>query len=190
MMSQILNLIGIGRATVVDDSGDVQLLQVTEGATGVGGQDLVTDKVPRVAEFGFASVPPLGSVVTMLRRGGERARSFVIGSSHSPSRPRDLKPGDSGIYDVRGAKVMLTADGLVIDCAGLPTVIENASSITLKAETRVRIETPIVECTGDIVSRVDGTQVSLNDLFDAYNAHKHSGVQTGTGVSGLTDHKA
>lgn len=189
-MSQILNLIGIGRATVVDDSGDVQLLQVTEGAGGTGGSDLVTDKVPRVAEFGFVSSPPLGSVVTMLRRGGERARSFVIGSSHSPSRPRDLKPGDSGIYDVRGAKVMLTADGLVIDCAGLPATIENATTITVKASEKVRIEAPLTECTGDVVSRADGTRVSLNDLRDAYAAHKHTGVQTGTALSGLTDHNA
>lgn len=190
MLDKLANLIGIGRVTLLDDTGELQELQVTEGANGQGFADRVIDKIRRVSEFGFASAPPLGSEALMLRRGGDRSRSMVIGTSHRPSRPRDLKPGDSGIYDVRGAKVMLTADGLVIDCAGLPAVIQNASTITLKAETSVRIEAPTVECTGDIVSRADGAQVSLNALRDAYAAHKHTAVQTGTGVSGLTDHTA
>lgn len=190
MIDRILNMIGIGRATVIDDKGDVQLIQVTEGALGTGGREYVTDKVPRVAEFGFASSPPVDAVVTLLRRGGERARAFVIGTSHSPSRPRNLEPGDAGIYDVRGAKVMLTASGLVIDCAGLPAIIQNATTVTVKASEKVRVDAPAIECTGDIVSRADGTKVSLNDLRDAYALHKHTAVQVGTGVSGLTDHAA
>lgn len=190
MFDAIANLIGIGRATLVDDSGEVQLVQVTEGAAGNGFADRVIDKVRRVSEFGFASVPPLESEVLILRRLGQRARSIVIGTSHRASRQKDLKPGDAGIYDVRGAKVMLTANGLVIDCAGLPAVIQNATTVTLKASGKVRVEADTLECTGDVVSRADGTKVSLSALRDAYAAHKHTAVQVGTGVSGLTDHNA
>lgn len=190
MMRFLANLIGIGRATLVDDTGDVQQLQVTEAAFGQGGDDLVTDKVPRVADFGFASSPPIDSEVVVLRRGGERSRGIVLGTSHRPSRPKNLKAGDAGIYDVRGASVMLTENGLVIDCAGLPAVVQNTTTLTVKASAKVRIEATSIECTGDVVSRADGTQVSLNGLRDAYAAHKHTGVQAGTGVSGLTDHNA
>jgi len=179
MLDRLKDLVGIGRVTLTDDSGDVQQLQITEGAAGQGFADRVTDKVRRVAEFGFASVPPLGSEALLLRRMGQRALSLVIGTSHRPSRPKGLKPGDTVLYDMRGAKVQLTADGLLIDCAGLPAVVRNA--------TKLRVEVEVIECTGDVVGRADGTRVSLNDLHDAYAKHKHLGVQTGAGVSGLTD---
>jgi len=32
--------------------------------------------------------------------------------------------------------------------------------------------------------------VSLNAVRDAFHAHKHSGVATGGGLTGLTDHDA
>ena len=113
------DLIGIGRVTLADDTGQVQELQITEGAAGQGFADRVLDKVRRVGEFGFASVPPLGSEALLLRRLGQRALSIVIGTSHRPSRPTGLQPGDTGIYDVRGAKVMLTAEGLLTRLEGV-----------------------------------------------------------------------
>lgn len=173
------NAIGVGQVTQVDDSKEAQLVQVTERAAGTGFADRPTDNVTRVTEFGFASHPPLNSEVLVIRRGGDRSQPIAIATSHRPSRPRDLGEGDAGIYDVRGAKVMLTADGLVIDCAGLPATIRNATTL--------RIEADRLEVTGDVVSRADGAQVSLNDLRDAYAAHHHTGVATGDGSSGLTD---
>lgn len=190
MMYRIGNLFGIGRASVVKDDGELQLLQVTEGARGTGFQDRITDNVPRIAEFGFSSAPPIDSEVLLLNRGGERSQAIAIATSHRPSRPKNLQPGDAGIYDVRGAKVMLTANGLVIDCAGLPAVIQNATTVTIKASDKVRVEATTLECTGDVVSRADGTQISLNGLRDAYHAHKHTGVQTGSSSTGTTDHDA
>lgn len=190
MIHFLTNLFGIGRATLVDDAGEVQLIQLTERANGDGGSDLVTDKIPRVSEFGFASNPPIDSEVLVLRRGAERSRSIAIGTSHRPSRPRDLAAGDVALYDVRGAKVTLTAAGLLIDCAGLPAIVQNATDITLKASGKVRVEAATLEVTGDVKSRADGAVVSLNGLRDAYAAHKHGGVQTGSGLSGLTDHAA
>ncbi len=190
MMRALSNVLGKGSVTLVDDSGDVQLLQVTEGAQGEGVADRIVDKVPRLAEFGFASVPPLGALAMMLRRTADRARGVVIATSHAASRPKGLKPGDTVLYDVRGAKVQMTKDGMLIDSAGLPVIIQNATTVTIKASGMVRIEAATVEVTGDIVSRADGTPVSLNGLRDAYAAHKHAGVTTGSGTSGPTDHAA
>jgi phage baseplate assembly protein V len=178
-VSDLVNLVGVGQVGRVDDSQEVQLLQVVERAKGQGFVDRILERITRVAEFGFASVPPIGAEILLLRRGGDRSQSLAIGSSHRPSRPRDLKPGDSGIYDVRGAKVMLTSEGLVIDCAGLPAVIKNSP--------KLRVEVDVLEVTGDIVSRADGAPVSLNGLHDAYAQHKHTGVETGPGISGPTD---
>lgn len=193
MLDTILRLFGGGRVSLVDDDGDVQRVQVTEGSVGAGVADRIMDKVLRIAEFGFASVPPLGSEVITFRRGGDRAQSVVVGTSHRPSRPRGLKPGDTGIYDVRGAKVMLTENGLVIDCAGLPAVLQNASTVTVRASEKILIDAPKAEFTGsvsaagEITAHTGGTAAALGGLRDAYALHKHGLVRAGTDTSGVTD---
>lgn len=193
MRDLLERLIGIGRATLVDDAGELQLIQVTEGAIGRGFADRVIDKVRRVSEFGFASVPPIDSEVLMLHRGGDRSRSLVVGTSHRPSRPRGMKPGEVGIYDVRGAKVMLTESGLVIDCAGLPAVVQNATTVTIKASEKVVFDTPVAEFTGAVTATGEVTALqgddaaALGELRDAYNGHKHTLVRAGTDSSGPTD---
>ena len=191
-MIGLRNLFGIGSVTLVDDSGEMQLLQITERSVGKGIADRIMDKIRRVTEFGFASVPPLGSEALVARRGGERIQSMVIGTSHRPSRPRNLQPGDTCLYDVRGAKVQLTENGLIIDCAGLPAVVQNSPTVTVTATEKILFDAPLTECTGDFKAdkllTADGTPVELGALRDAYNAHRHSGVSTGTGTSGGTDH--
>ena len=191
-MIALRNMFGIGSVTLTDDTGDMQMLQVTERTAGHGIADRIMDKVRRVAEFGFASVPPIGSEALIARRNGERAQSMVIGTNHRASRPRNLQPGDTYLYDVRGQYVRLTAAGLEIDCAGLPAVIRNCSTVTITATEKVTIDAPAVECTGSLkVDKLltgDGTPIEIGALRDAYNAHKHTGVATGTASSGTTDH--
>lgn len=182
MIHRILSMLRLGRVTIVDDSGPVRRLQIEEGD--YPGGKRVIDKVPHVQEFGFASVPPIGSEVMLAAPCGDRSQTVAVGTNHQPSRLRDQQPGDSGIYDVRGAKVQLTAAGLLIDCAGLPAVIQNASTVTIDA--------PMVHVTGDL--KVDGTltgdgiTIELGALRDAYNAHHHTGVKAGSDTSGTTDH--
>ena len=87
----------------------------------------------------------------------------------------------------RGAYIWLKDGVIQIDAAGGEVMIQNATTVTVKASTKVRLETPTVETTGDFVSRADGTRVSLNAQQDAYDQHKHSGGTIG-GNTGITDH--
>ncbi|MDH4745817.1 phage baseplate assembly protein [Sphingomonas sp. CBMAI 2297] len=181
-MARLLALVGVGRATLTDDSKEVQLVQLTEGFVGTGGANRITDKVPRVMEFGFTSTLPEGSEIVVIRGNGERSRSIAIASQHRDSRPTDLKAGDTAIYDVRGRIMKLTADGIEIDAAGGPVTIKNASKVRCECD---------VETTGDVISRADGTKVSLNKLYDAYNAHTHPpAAKGGQWGSGPPDKKA
>ena len=164
MIAKLLSLIGIGQATLTDDSGTVQMLQVTEGELGSGGTTRVTDKVPRIAEYGFASALPDDAEVVVIRRSGERANSIVIGTQHRASRPTNMPAGDVWIYDLRGHAVKFTDDGVVIDGAGDIVTVTNASKVRCECD---------IETTGDIVSRADGDRVSLNALRDAYDLHDH-----------------
>lgn len=179
MIGRILNLLRLGRVTALDDSGPIQRIQVTEAGPGPDGTPAVIDNVPMLGLFGLASSPPLKSDILVLRLFGGRTLSIAVATNHQPSRLRGLQAGDAALYDERGAYVWLTPAGLVIDGAGLPVTIRNVGKVTVEGD---------VEATGDVVSRSAGDRVSLNELADAYQAHKHTGVQPGGGTSGLTDH--
>ena len=162
------NLIGIGHATQIDDSQEIQRVQITEHAQGNGFSDRIIDKVRRVTEFGFSSNPPLEAEVLVLRRDGDRSQSMIIATSHRPSRIKNLQPGDVAVYDVRGAFIKLTASGIVIDGAGLNLTIQNVGTVTINGDLHV---------TGEVRAHSGGTPVNLT-------THVHSGVATGSGDSG------
>ena len=188
MMDRLMNLIGIGRLKLVNDDREIMGFQVSQGETGSDAAEAITDDIPAILHFGLSSNPPLESEVVMVRRGGDRSQAVAIGTSHRPSRPKGLKPGDTTLYDVRGRHILLNADGIEIDGKGGPVRVVNATTVTIVASGKVRLETPTVETTGDFISRCDGAPVSLNGLHDAYDAHKHTGVTAGTALTGLTDH--
>jgi phage gp45-like len=67
LYQRILHAIGRGRITTGSDAGSVQLQQVRLGP------DEIKDSIPRLAEFGMTSMPPVGSdavLVTSLRDHG------------------------------------------------------------------------------------------------------------------------
>lgn len=180
-MKHLLNAVfRLGRTKLVDDSGPVQRVQVDEGDLGEYGGRRIIDNVAHVMHFGFASAPPLEAELLLGAIGGDRSQTIAFGSNHQQSRPRDLEPGDSCLYDDRGQIVKLTKDGLLIDCAGLSAVIRNFSSLKVFGD---------IQATGDVIARCDATSVSLNGLHDAYDAHAHLVNAIGQ-PTGLTDHKA
>lgn len=192
MIDRILNLIGVGRAVLVDDMKDVQRVQISQGNTGSDDGESLTDNVAVIGRFGFSSNAPPKSEHVLVRMGGNRSQTIAIGSNHRPSRPTGLEPGDAIFYRAKdgalGACVWLKDGVIQVDADGDDVMIQNAALVTVKATTKVRLETPLLEVTGDIVSRADGATVSLNELRDAYHAHKHTGVQSGSSSSGPTDH--
>lgn len=199
-------MVGVGLVTQADDSGEIQSLQITQGAAGSGFMDRVLDKVRHVFSFGFASVPPIGSVVAFLCRGGDRSNAMAFAIHHVASRPRGLQPGDSAMYDVRGVTLKFMADGPVLDCAGLPLIIRNASKLTIDvpeveltgtltvqgaftAQADATIEGDL-SVAGTVTGLTGGHAIELGALRDKYDAHKHSGVTIGTGATGPTDSTA
>ncbi|WP_288935503.1 phage baseplate assembly protein [uncultured Sphingomonas sp.] len=169
-MDWLRKILWFGRVAVMDDSGDYQRLQLVQRASGNGGTERVTDRVLRMVQFGFTSAPPNDADVLVLNRNGEAALGIAIATAHRDSRPRDLKAGDSAIYDVRGRIIRLTADGIEIDAAGGDVLVTNAAKVRCTCD---------VETTGDVISRADGKAVSLNALHDTFNLHNHPPVVAG-----------
>ena len=150
-------MIGRGRIRLTNDAAGVQELQVQLSAAEV------RDNAPRIAEFGFSSVPPAGSDAVLIFLGGERTEAIVIATNHQPSRPRNLAAGESIQYSQDGKYVKITASGgIIIETLGQGLTINGDVTVNGK-----------VTATGDVKA---GT-ISLE-------THVHSGVQAGSGNSG------
>lgn len=177
---RVMLAIGRGRICVANDSSAVQTLQVKLG------NHEVQDNLPRLAEFGFTSVPPSGADAVLLFLGGDRSNGVVVATGDQSTRPRNLKPGEAMLYSADGKKVHLTLDGgIFIDANGQDVTVANAATATITAETMVVLDTPKLKVTGSIEAGGDvldnsGTNTStLAHVRQVYNTHTHGGVQGG-----------
>lgn len=172
---RIQAVIGRGRVTVSDDAGSAQLLQVRLGPLET------RDRTPRLAEFGFSSRPPEGSDALLVFVGGDRSNGVIIATGHQDSRPRGLDVGETIVYDLFGRSIRFTKDGAIsIQANGTPVVIDGATTVTIRATEKVRMETPLLEVTGDIVAggNVSDSVRSMAADRIKYNQHTHGGGAT------------
>lgn len=171
--------VGRGRVTTGNDSGNVQLLQVQLNGLETG------DNRPRLAEFGFASMPPVGSDAIVLFIAGDRSNGVVVATGHQASRPKNLNPGESMLYDEWGKYIKLTeSGGIVIEAKGADVTVNDAANVTINATTGVTMNTPFLKVTGDIIDNSGTNQHSLAQMRSIYNSHTHAGVTTGSGNTG------
>lgn len=166
---RLQGVFGRGRIRTSTDDAGVQFVQLELGA------DEVRDGTPRLAEFGFTSSPPVGSDVLAVFIAGDRSKGVVVATGHQASRPRNLLSGESMVYSQDGKYIKFTASGgIVIEAQGQDVVVNNAANVTVHASTKVTIDAPLCEVTGDL--KVDGTITGAAGLAI-------SGTPTGGGHS-------
>ena len=91
----------------VDDTGDLQTLK----GYGYAGEEL--SEVHRVMPFGLASNAPAGSHAIGIAGRGERDLVAALGLEHPQYRQKNLKAGQSTLYDSAGnASRYLGEDGI------------------------------------------------------------------------------
>ncbi len=149
LVDRALRAISLGTVSVVDDSQTLQQLQVKDALVGPDGSPQVTDNVAAVGQFGLASNPPIGSRVLRVRVSGSHNLSTAIGTVNEASRPKNLKPGDSQLYDVRGQSVALSAQGITVTGKGGALSVSGVSGVSLNANTAVA---GTVAATGNVSS--------------------------------------
>ncbi|NWC92615.1 MULTISPECIES: phage baseplate assembly protein V [unclassified Pseudomonas] len=145
LQRRIQLLAGWARVSFANDGKTAQLLQVKLN------DSETRDDTPRIAEFGFTSVPPDGSDVLVVFLGGDRSKGVVVATGHQASRPVNLLAGESMLYDLAGKSVYLTQDGgIVIEAKNSPVTINNATQVTINAADEINFVTPLVKCSGDL----------------------------------------
>jgi len=115
------------RMLLFDDSGPVQLVQVRI----IG--DEIKDKVPRLAEYGFVSMPPADADAVVLFLAGERSSGVIIATNHQTFRMRNLATGEVAIHDDKGRFVLLGASGIHVQGNADPILVETTGTITANA---------------------------------------------------------
>jgi len=155
----------VGRAVVllVKDGLKLQGLQVALLA------DEVRDDVEHFQGYGFTSHPLPGAEALVVCVAGNRDHGVVIAVDDRRYRLKPLQAGEVALYTDQGDRIVLKRDG----------------HIHVTASTKVTLQTPLVECTGDVT--VAGTLTADVDVVAAgvsLVGHVHGGVDPGAGNSG------
>lgn len=152
----------IGRAVLsaVTDTGARQFLQVQvlKGET--------KDNVERLQEYGFTSHPVAGAAVIVAALGGTRDNMVAIAVDDPTVRPRNLQPGETCLYNNKNATLVLDKDG---------NAVLTVKNFIVKAEEKVRFETPLMEVTGELIDLADGGGMRMSQMRETYNEHHHGG---------------
>ncbi len=171
---RVAMMIGLGKITGYGDAGGIQKLQYQTPLE-------VRGDTPRMAEFGFSSGLPVGTDVVLAYLGGDRSSAVIVASNNQQYRQSGLKSGETLIYNQWGMFVKLTENGIEVEAKGKPVTVANATTVTVTATEKIRLETPRLEVTGDVIDNCDSNGATLKVLRDAHNDHDHivKNVQSG-----------
>ena len=185
---RVLLMIARAQVTQVNDAGAVQLLQALFNSRET------RDQIPRLAEYGFTSNPPIGADVAIANIGGDRSNGVVVATGHAQSRPTGLQASEVMLYSQNGLQVYLSAAGLVINAAGLPVVCNDATNFTVNFSGVFRVvapggvvfNAPTLTNTGDILDQSGSNGDTMAGMRSKFNAHQHQVPNVQGGSSTIT----
>jgi len=159
LAGRLLSLIGFGRITA------------TTALTGKGLRraqirfdDAETrDETPLVGQYGLSSRPLPGADAIVVFVAGNRAKGIVIATNDARYQ-LDLAPGEVALHTDEGDHIHFRRGGVA----------------SLRAATRLAIDTPLITSTGRIEAAGDVKAGSIS-----LQGHKHDQVRSGGDISGL-----
>lgn len=179
LSTRVAMMLGLGKVTRTQDNGKVQTLQYQTAFE-------VRDDTYRMSDFGFSSALPAGSDVLIGYLGGSRSNAVIFASNHAGSRHQGLNPGESVLYNQWGLHILMTEKGIVIEANGQDVTINNADKATINAKTEVRINSPLLKVSGDIIDNCESNSSTMKQLRDSYNRHSHVVEQVEPGTGSVT----
>lgn len=166
IQSRVLLMIGRGVLKAVSDNANAQLCQVSL----LDGE--LKSNVERVQNYGMTSVPPAGSLATVLFVGGDRSNGLVIAAEDRKIRVKGLKAGEVAIYTdegdeiylKRGNEIALKTTKFVIDADEIQMNGAVNISKTLDVEQNITSKAEVADQKGN-----------LSEIRSIFDAHTHTG---------------
>lgn len=152
--------LGVARGIIrlISDAGGLQTAQVGLMA------NETRSNVERMQEYGFTSVPLPGAEAAVIFVGGERGHGLVIAVDDRRYRLKGLESGEVAIYTDEGDYIKL----------GRNNEIEVSTQVLrIIASDMVRMETPELQVTGEIIDRCDTNPHTIQGMREIYNIHDH-----------------
>lgn len=146
-----------GVLELVNPSLKMQGVQITLQA------DEVRDDVEHAEPYGFTSAPHSGAEVFGISVGGNRNAAVVLLVADRRYRLQGLQGGEVALYTDEQDKIVLKRNRIIEITAG----------------TKLRVVTPMLECTGEIRDRCDADGKTMEEMRNIYNTHTHGGVSAG-----------
>lgn len=128
--------------------------------------------------WGLHLPPVLEAQAIVVFAEGDIENGIIVGFLYSNKALSLAAPaGDAWLVHTSGSSLKFNADG---------TVTVNApAGFKVTGNTEI---TGTLKVTSDVTDNSGSNAQTMKSHRDAYNAHKHSGVQTGGGTSGVSDH--
>lgn len=159
LQRSLSNLLARAVVTGINAAGKMQLLQV----------DLLAgetkDGVEHLEPYGYTAHPRKGAEGLAVFLDGDRSHGLVIMVGDRRFRLRGLAEGEVALYTDEGDKLHFKRGRLV----DLETGI-----FTIKATTKVRMETPLVETTGDVLDKAGSNTRTMAGMRQVHNLHTHN----------------
>jgi phage baseplate assembly protein V len=164
VMRRVRLMVGLAVLSALNDAHKMQRAQVKL----LAGE--VRDGADRYQNYGHTSVPLAGAEGVFLAVGGNRDRGVLVAVDDRRYRPTGLAAGESCLYTIldklgTGHRVYLRADGWVVI---------RAKGVLIEAAEKVRMDTPLLEVTGEIRDLCDTGGRTMSAMRDTYDGHTHN----------------
>ena len=181
------NLVTRGRVLSATRNPKRTLLQIS----GLAGETF--QKIELILPYGMDAFPTAGDLV-LQQVGHSRAHLVALGADDPALRISDLEAGEFGFRDGRGQQIVFRKDRLEVTTPlKLVLNVTGDADITVGGQVNLNVTGKVVasaqewDLTGDL--KVNGTVTATGEgTFNGghtVSQHRHGGVQTGGGTTGL-----
>lgn len=156
--SRINLMISRAVLTALNDTASHQYVQLSAL------KNELKDGVELIQPYGFKCNPLSGSQLLLLCVGGNRSHPMALSAGDKRHRPKGGEDGESGLWHFEGDQIRLLKGNLI-------EITTN--NLVIKASEKVRIETPLLEVTGEIKDLCDTDGKTLRSMRETFDIHTH-----------------
>ena len=182
IITRVRNVASRGVIKLVNDKTKIQQMQ----ASLLAGE--LKDGIENYQNYGFSSVPLVGTEVLVVFCGGDRSNGVVVASGDRKYRLKELQPGEVAIYTDEGDYVKLArnrkiqVNTLHLEVAAAEDVSYTTKTMNINASNSVNITTPVINASQNISAGgdINDKKSTMQAMRNTFNGHNHPGDSGGS----------